>query len=208
MGGLDDPSLPAAYRATRMARADFVVESIRAERRPGGRRRGGPLRSGGRPSPLRRGGTRARSGADPGEQRIGLGRRHLCPPGDRSLRSEPERRDGAHHRPGVCRRRPGGRPADRRVRPSPYRTTRPMGPHRRPDLGRGRRFPRRGLLRRRQGGAGQLHPRARPASSPATASPPMSSIPPSPTRVGSTPRPRWRRAQWDGGWPHRRRSPR
>jgi 3-oxoacyl-[acyl-carrier protein] reductase len=29
-GGLDDPSLPAAYRATRLARADFVVESIRA----------------------------------------------------------------------------------------------------------------------------------------------------------------------------------
>jgi 3-oxoacyl-[acyl-carrier protein] reductase len=29
-GGLDDPALPAAYRATRMARADFVVESIRA----------------------------------------------------------------------------------------------------------------------------------------------------------------------------------
>ncbi|HEX3332943.1 MAG TPA: SDR family oxidoreductase [Acidimicrobiales bacterium] len=29
-GGLDDPSLPAAYRATRNARADFVVESIRA----------------------------------------------------------------------------------------------------------------------------------------------------------------------------------
>lgn len=29
-GGLNDPSLPAAYRATRMARADFVVESIRA----------------------------------------------------------------------------------------------------------------------------------------------------------------------------------
>ena len=30
LGGLNDPSLPAAYRATRMARADFVVESIRA----------------------------------------------------------------------------------------------------------------------------------------------------------------------------------
>lgn len=30
LGGLDDPSFPAAYRATRMARADFVVESIRA----------------------------------------------------------------------------------------------------------------------------------------------------------------------------------
>ena len=30
MGGLDDPSLPAAYRATRNARADFVVESITA----------------------------------------------------------------------------------------------------------------------------------------------------------------------------------
>jgi len=30
LGGVDDPSLPAAYRATRMARADFVVESIRA----------------------------------------------------------------------------------------------------------------------------------------------------------------------------------
>ena len=30
MGGLNDPSLPAAYRATRQARADFVVESIRA----------------------------------------------------------------------------------------------------------------------------------------------------------------------------------
>jgi len=30
MGGLDDSSLPAAYRATRMARADFVVESIAA----------------------------------------------------------------------------------------------------------------------------------------------------------------------------------
>ncbi len=30
MGGLDDPSLPAAYRATRLARADFVAESIRA----------------------------------------------------------------------------------------------------------------------------------------------------------------------------------
>jgi 3-oxoacyl-[acyl-carrier protein] reductase len=30
MGGLKDPALPAAYRATRMARADFVVESIRA----------------------------------------------------------------------------------------------------------------------------------------------------------------------------------
>jgi 3-oxoacyl-[acyl-carrier protein] reductase len=29
-GGVDDPSLPAAYRATRMARADFVVQSIRA----------------------------------------------------------------------------------------------------------------------------------------------------------------------------------
>jgi 3-oxoacyl-[acyl-carrier protein] reductase len=29
-GGLDDPSLPPAYRATRMARADFMVESIRA----------------------------------------------------------------------------------------------------------------------------------------------------------------------------------
>jgi 3-oxoacyl-[acyl-carrier protein] reductase len=29
-GGLEDPSLPAAYRATRMARADFVVEAIRA----------------------------------------------------------------------------------------------------------------------------------------------------------------------------------
>jgi 3-oxoacyl-[acyl-carrier protein] reductase len=28
LGGLEDPSLPAAYRATRMARADFVVESI------------------------------------------------------------------------------------------------------------------------------------------------------------------------------------
>ncbi len=30
LGGIDDPSLPAAYRATRMARADFVVESIKA----------------------------------------------------------------------------------------------------------------------------------------------------------------------------------
>jgi 3-oxoacyl-[acyl-carrier protein] reductase len=30
LGGLDDPSLPAAYKATRMARADFVVESITA----------------------------------------------------------------------------------------------------------------------------------------------------------------------------------
>ncbi len=30
LGGIEDPSLPAAYRATRMARADFVVESIRA----------------------------------------------------------------------------------------------------------------------------------------------------------------------------------
>jgi 3-oxoacyl-[acyl-carrier protein] reductase len=28
LGGIDDPSLPAAYKATRMARADFVVESI------------------------------------------------------------------------------------------------------------------------------------------------------------------------------------
>ena len=30
LGGLDDASLPAAYRATRMARADFLAESIRA----------------------------------------------------------------------------------------------------------------------------------------------------------------------------------
>ena len=30
LGGLDDPALPAAYRATRMARADNVAESIRA----------------------------------------------------------------------------------------------------------------------------------------------------------------------------------
>jgi 3-oxoacyl-[acyl-carrier protein] reductase len=30
LGGLDDPSLPAAYRATRLARADNVAESIRA----------------------------------------------------------------------------------------------------------------------------------------------------------------------------------
>ncbi len=30
LGGLSDPSLPAAYRATRMARADNVAESIRA----------------------------------------------------------------------------------------------------------------------------------------------------------------------------------
>jgi 3-oxoacyl-[acyl-carrier protein] reductase len=29
-GGLDDPALPTAYRATRIARADFVVESIKA----------------------------------------------------------------------------------------------------------------------------------------------------------------------------------
>ena len=29
MGGVEDPSLPAAYRATRQARADFVAESIR-----------------------------------------------------------------------------------------------------------------------------------------------------------------------------------
>ncbi len=28
LGGLDDPSMPAAYKATRMARAEFVVESI------------------------------------------------------------------------------------------------------------------------------------------------------------------------------------
>jgi 3-oxoacyl-[acyl-carrier protein] reductase len=30
LGGLDDPALPAAYRATRMARADNLAESIRA----------------------------------------------------------------------------------------------------------------------------------------------------------------------------------
>ncbi len=30
LGGLDDPALPAAYRATRMARADNVAQSIRA----------------------------------------------------------------------------------------------------------------------------------------------------------------------------------
>ena len=30
LGGLNDPSLPAAYRATRLARADNVAESIRA----------------------------------------------------------------------------------------------------------------------------------------------------------------------------------
>jgi 3-oxoacyl-[acyl-carrier protein] reductase len=30
LGGLDDPSLPAAYRATRLARADNVAQSIRA----------------------------------------------------------------------------------------------------------------------------------------------------------------------------------
>ena len=30
LGGLDDPALPAAYRATRMARAENVAESIRA----------------------------------------------------------------------------------------------------------------------------------------------------------------------------------
>ncbi len=30
LGGLDDASLPTAYRATRMARADFLAESIRA----------------------------------------------------------------------------------------------------------------------------------------------------------------------------------
>jgi 3-oxoacyl-[acyl-carrier protein] reductase len=36
LGGIDDPALPAAYRATRMARADFVVEAIRAR---GGRAR-------------------------------------------------------------------------------------------------------------------------------------------------------------------------
>jgi 3-oxoacyl-[acyl-carrier protein] reductase len=30
LGGLDDPSLPPAYRATRMVRAENVAESIRA----------------------------------------------------------------------------------------------------------------------------------------------------------------------------------
>src|ERR1700690_4369376 len=30
LGGLNDPSLPAAYRATRLARADNVAQSIRA----------------------------------------------------------------------------------------------------------------------------------------------------------------------------------
>jgi 3-oxoacyl-[acyl-carrier protein] reductase len=31
LGGLDDPALPASYRATRMARADMVAESITAK---------------------------------------------------------------------------------------------------------------------------------------------------------------------------------
>jgi len=38
LGGLDDPSLPPAYRATRMVRAENVAESIRAA---GGRAAGG-----------------------------------------------------------------------------------------------------------------------------------------------------------------------
>jgi 3-oxoacyl-[acyl-carrier protein] reductase len=39
LGGLHDPALPAAYRATRMARADNVAQSIRAGGGGGGERR-------------------------------------------------------------------------------------------------------------------------------------------------------------------------
>ena len=62
-----------------------------------------------------------------------------------------------HPRPGARGRRPGGGAADRRVRASPRRPRGRMGPHHRPHLRRCGRLPRGGLLRRRQGGAGQLH---------------------------------------------------
>ena len=86
-GGLDDPSLPAAYRATRMARADFVVESIRAA---GGRAAAVEADlsdAASVPALFDAAEARARAGADPGQQRLGLDRRHLRPRRHRPLRA-------------------------------------------------------------------------------------------------------------------------
>ena len=95
LGGLHDPALPAAYRATRMARADNVAQSIRAA---GGRATAmeadlsDPASI---PAPLRRGRGRAGAGVHSGEQRLGLGRRQFRPRRHEPIRTGPGARQRA-----------------------------------------------------------------------------------------------------------------
>ena len=133
-GGLDDPSLPAAYRATRMARADFVVESIGA--------------AGGRAAALEADLSdtdRIPALFDAAEAQLGpvqilvnnasgwTADTFVTHRG-RPLRAGPGTGHAGHRRSGVRDRRPGRGAPHRRVRPPPRRPARRVGPHRRPDL--------------------------------------------------------------------------
>ncbi len=133
-GGLDDPSLPAAYRATRMARADFVVESIRA--------------SGGRAFSLETDLSEASSIPslfDAAEAELGpvqilvnnasgwIADTFVPAATDRFGRARGPCQP-ALARSGVRRRRSGGGIAHRGVRPAPRGSSGAVGPHRRPDL--------------------------------------------------------------------------
>ena len=89
LGGLDDPSLPAAYRATRMTRAENVAESIRAAGGRAAAMEADLSDASSVPGPVRRRRSPAGAGADLGQQRVGLDRRHLPPRGDAPLRAGP-----------------------------------------------------------------------------------------------------------------------
>src|SRR5213078_4129422 len=64
---------------------------------------------------------------------------------------------GDDRRPEFRRRCPSRSPDDRGVRPAACRARRELGKDRWPHIGWTTRVPPGGLLRRRQGGAGQLH---------------------------------------------------
>ena len=133
-GGLHDPSLPAAYRATRMARADFVVESIRA--------------SGGRAAAVEADlsdATAVPQLFDAAEAQLGpvqilvnnasgwIADTFVPAATDRFGRAQSPRQP-PHPRPGARGRCPGGGAAHRRVRAPPRGPPGRMGPHHRAHL--------------------------------------------------------------------------
>ena len=158
LGGLNDPSLPAAYRATRLARADNVAESIRA--------------AGGRAAAMEADLSDASSVPalfDAAEAQLGpvnilvnnasgwVADTFVAAATDRFGRQQtPVSAETIDQVLGVDARAAALLIAEFARRHVARRGG--MGPHHRPDLRRERGVPRGGLLRRRQGGSGQLHP--------------------------------------------------
>ncbi len=157
-GGLDDPSLPAAYRATRMARADFVVESIRAS---GGRAAAVEADLSDAERGARRSSTSPRREFGPVQILVNNASGWIA---DTFVPAATDR-FGRAQSPLTARTLDQVFAVDARAAAlliAEYRAPArgaagAMGSHHRAHVGRGRRLPRGGLLRCREGGPGQLH---------------------------------------------------